>query len=363
MHACAGAGTPYLLRTAQGSGELEDVFRFRYEHFFCTFPNGYPGLDRSRQRICGPHDLRSIHYCAFDADGKLCAVCTSTPAVTPDLPPVWQDWFQLGRFAPLGLERVFVSTRMVIHPGHRGHGLFELFYRFMMSHSLEAGFEYAVHYCAPGLICRYEHHGHRVYDEPFTMPPGLLRVPMLLVLNDAEHLRRVGSPTAELCPARSPHSQAALEVTLPELTKRANFRLLTPAERLSYVGAHIGTEGLPEPDGILPVLEYASPLHLRVGLSHTAPPGGGFLSLVLSGALWEQGSDHAAGPGSFVGASLLADPTAPRPAFRVPSETEILVFDQSLTHVAARTGCDPDDPSPWQTLQQASMRLLSSHHP
>lgn len=357
-----GIHTRYLLRTAQGSGEMEEVFRFRYEHFFHSFPDGYPGLDRSRHRICGPHDEGSIHYCAFDADGRLCAVCTSTPALTPGLPPAWQEWFQLGRFAPLGLERVFISTRMVIHPDHRGHGLFGRFYRFMVVHSLEAGFEYAVHYCAPGLIYRYEHHGHRVYAEPFTIPPGLLRVPMLLVLNDAEHLRRVGSPAAELCPTRSPGSQAALQAALPELTTLCNFRLLAPTERLSYVLARIGTDRLPEAAEVLPVLEYASPLRLRAGLAHTAPPGGGFFCLVLSGSLWEEGAERAAGTGTFVGTGLLTDPSAPQPSFSVPTETELLVFDQHLIHAAAKTGPAPHVLSPWHTLHLAARRLLASHH-
>jgi hypothetical protein len=360
MHPGYGAGTRYLFRTAQGSGEMEDVFRFRYEHFFRHFPDGYPGLDRPRHRILGLHDWGSIHYCAFDTEGRLCAVCTSTPAVAPDIPPAWQEWFQLGRFAPLGLERVFVSTRMVIHPDHRGHGLFELFYRYMMVHSLDAGFEFAVHYCAPGLICRYEHHGHRVCTDPFTIPPALLRVPLLLVLNDTEHLRRVGSPTAELCAAYPPRSGAALQAALPELTTLWNFRLLSPKERLSYVHGRIGTGRLPESAVVLPVLEYASPLHLRAGLSHASPPGGGFLCLVLSGSLWEQGADSAAGPGSFVGAGLLGDPATRPPPFTVAAETEILVFDQNLTHVAARSGPAPDDPSPWRILHQAAMQL--PHH-
>jgi hypothetical protein len=364
MHGYFGAGTRYLLRTAEGKGELEAVFRFRYEHFFHNFSNGYPGLDRPCERIFEPHDLGSSHYCAFDADGRLCAVSTSTSAVAPDIPPAWQEWFQLSRLAPLGLERVVVSTRMVIHPDHRHNGLFKLFYRFIMGRYLDAGFDYAVHYCTPGLISRYELLGHRVYGEAFTMPPRLLRVPMLIALNDPEHLHRVGSPIAGLCTAHAPRSVASLQAVLPELTMLPNFRLLSPAERLSYVCVRAGTDRLPEPGVILPVLEGASPLCLKAGLSHAAAPGGGFLCLVLSGSLWEQGADRAAGPGSFVGASLLSDPTTPPPPFTVPAKAEILVFDQNLTHAASRIDPDPDYPSPWPSLYLACLRLFTlRQHP
>jgi hypothetical protein len=408
MHMACGAGNRYLLRTAEGSRELEAVFQFRYEHFFHNFAEGYPGLDRPRERVFEPHDVGGTHYCAFDADGKLCAVSSSTSAVAPDIPPAWQEWFQFGRLASLGLERVVVSTRMVIHPDHRGGRLFGLFYRFIMERYLEVGFEYAVHYCTPDLVCRYEHHGHRVYAKPFTKPPGLLRVPMLIALIDPEHLRRVNSPIVELCAAHTPkvvelgvssqfsggnkarpcdfgprtgvgagftpaqttklnttglprtlRAGVSLETVLPELSILPNFRLLSPEERLSYVCVRVGTDRLPESRAILPVLEYASPLRLKAGLSHAAPPGGGFVCLVLSGSLWEQGADAAAGAGSFVGASLLTDPATSPPRFTVQAEAEILVLDQNLTHAASRVSPDSGGLSLWRSLRLACLQLLS----
>lgn len=361
MQESSGVGTPYLLRAAQGSGELEAVFRFRYEHFFHSFPDGYPGMDRARHRIFGPHDLGSTHYCAFDAAGNLCAVSTATPAGAPDVPPSWQQWLQLGRLASLDLEKVVVSTRMVIHPGHRGHGLFERFYCYIMERYLEAGFEYAVHYCSPGFISRYEHLGHRPYGEPFTVPPGLLRVPMLIAFNDPGHLRRVRSPLIELCAARAARFGPSRQGALVELTMIPNFRLLSPGERLAYVLARVGTDRLPEPPVIQPVLEYASPLRLKAGLAHAAPPGGGFPCLILTGSLCEKGADRAADAGSFAGAGLLGDPTRPSPSFNVAVDSEILVFDVNLTHAAARIGSVPDDPRPWRCLRLACDQPLFAH--
>jgi putative hemolysin len=121
-------GPDYLLRTAQGSDELEAVFQFRYEHFFHCFPDGYPGLDHTQRRIFETHDLAADHYCAFDSDGKLCAVSTATPADAKDIPTEWRRWFQLAGLSRAQLGKVVVSTRMVIRPGHRHSGLFVAFY-------------------------------------------------------------------------------------------------------------------------------------------------------------------------------------------------------------------------------------------
>jgi hypothetical protein len=353
----------YLLRNTRGSRERDDVFRFRYEHFFHCFADGYPGIDRSKGILCEPHDARSTHYCAFDAAGNLCAVSTSTPADAPDIPETWGEWFQLEKLAPAGLDRVVVSTRMVIHPEHRSNGLFDLFYRFIMERYIEAGFAFAVHYCSPGLICRYERLGHRLYGEAFTMPAGLLRIPMIIALNDSDYLLRLGSPMAGPCGEHSPHSGTSLQHVLPLDSMSPNFHLLSPDERLSYVKTRIGASRLPLHENVPLVLEHASPLRLRAGLSHTAPPSGGFLCLILSGAIQEFGSEIKAGPGSLVGTYLLSDPTRQPPSFKVLSETEVLVFDRHLTTITPETAVDPEKDSPWHTLSQTCNRSQSAINP
>jgi hypothetical protein len=205
------------------------------------------------------------------------------------------------------------------------------------------------------MICRYEKLGHRLFAEPFTMPPGLLRTPMLIDLNDPGHLRLVGSPIAAMCEARAPRSPWSLQTGLPEPSTAPGFRLLLPDDRLSYVRSRVRT-GLPDPDEILPVLEYASPLFLRAGLGHAGPPSGGFLCFVLSGAVKEHDAETA-GPGLFVGSDLLIDPQKPAPAFEIPVDSEVLVFDQHLTRSASAIGGNLQDWSRWRVLNLACRQM------
>ncbi len=336
-----GGQNRYTLRTARGTDELEAVCRFRYEHFFKSFSDGYPGLDRAGARLFERHDRNSMHYCAFDSDGKLCAVSTATPAATTDTPAAWREWFQLGRLAPLDPDKVVVSTRMVIHPDHRRTSLFGRFHRFIMERYLEAGFSCALHYCSPGLICRYEGLGHQLYGEAFVVPTphgsGLLRVPMLIALNDYCRLRRMNPVLAELCSIYAPRTPSvSISAVLPELDRLPNFRLMDGEKRLAYVRSRLGQRPFPDLPSILPPLEYASPLRLGAGLSHAGPAGDGFLCFVLSGAIREQGSDRTDGPGSFVGTTAPEDPSAP---FIVLAETEVLVFDRGFAGNAGH--CPP----------------------
>lgn len=353
-------GHPYLMRRAQGRDELEAVLRFRYEHFFKCFAAGYPGLDHSRRRVFEPHDQASVHYCAFDAVGELCAVSSATPAGAKETPTEWGSWFRLGSLAHLGLNRVVVSTRMVLHPHHRHSGLFDAFYRFIIERYLDGGFACAVHYCSPGLVCRYEKLGHSLFGDPFVMPPGILRTPMLMDFNDIDGLRRVNSPIAGLCAARVPSFSGSLQTSSIGPVPPHAFRLLSPDERLDWLRRRTAAD-LPDLGEILPVLEHASLLLLRAGQSHAAPPSGGFLCFVLTGAIREQGTERVAGPGSFVGTSLLRFPKKNAPQFEVLVDSEVLAFDQNLTWSASRTGGDPEVQFPWRMLHLACGGFPSAH--
>lgn len=347
----------YLLRQVRGEGELEAVYRFRYQHFFRCFAAGYPGLDSVGKRVFEPHDSGSIHYCAFDCEGNLCAVSTATSGAAPGIPKEWEEWFKLSRLAAQGLDRIVVSTRMVIHPDHRhlSKGLFSLFYNFIIERYIEAGFDAALHYCSPGLISRYEHLGHRLYGGPFVIPPGILRVPMLIDLNDPEYLRGVGSPVAGLFAGRIPKTGVLSQTDLHGIDLLFNFRLLSAEERLSYLHEHIGAEKLPPAADLLPVLERASLLRLKAGMGHAAPPSGGLLCLVVKGSIREQGCETPAGPGDFIGTELLiADSAKPVPSFTVLTDAEVLFFDQALVREAVKAAPAQEDRFPWRLLQAAA---------
>ncbi len=324
--ACRG----FYLRPASGEEEFEAVYRFRYEHFFRCCSDGYPGLDRLRGRLFELHDPESIHLCAFDGAGGLCAVSTATPANHPEIPEPWAEWFELERLSPLGLDNVVVSTRMVLHPEYRRTRLFGLFYRFIMGQYFEAGFACAVHYCSPGFVSRYERLGHRLFGKPFIMPPGLLRVPMIIDLNDLDYLRGLNPELSKLHDLRCP-GPALLPISsmLPEFEYGTNFYLLSPEERLDYIREKLGPDGFSQRADLLPLLEHAALLHLKKGLFHRPPRGGGFLCLVLSGLLEETGANQSAGPGSFVRAGLPGDPPDPPSSFTVLEDSEVLVFDQA----------------------------------
>lgn len=335
----SGHGGPVMiLRQAQGPEELEAVFRFRYEHYFHRFTAGYPGVDHARRRVFEPHDLDSIHSCAFDDQGGLLGVSTATPAACPDMPPAWRDWFDLDRLSPLDPARTVISTRLVLHPKVRQTGLYGQFHGYIIASYVQAGFLNALHYCRPDLVCRFESLGHRRYGQVFNLPGGQYRVSMLMAFTDPDHLSRVGAPIWSLLEHDLPRPEPeALLAVLPELASLPNFRLLTPGERLDYVLARLTPQAAAcVPPEASAALEHASPLPLFPGQSLMPTAGDSFLAFILSGSAREGGADFS--PGDFIGAKPFAS------AFPVQAlePGEMLVFESSLAHALARSLPAPD---------------------
>lgn len=332
----------YTLRKAEGAAELEAVFRFRYEHYFRVFPEGYPGVDHVRQRMFEPHDLESEHVCAFDAQGRLVAVSTATPADASGAPAAWAGWLALERLRPLGLGRCIVSTRMVLHSQERGGELFAFFYKALKRRYVAAGLLASLHYCRPGLISRYQHLGHHSYATPFNLPGGQLRQPMLVALNDV-----AGQEGA-------PANAHGLHSALPELDREPRFHRLPAGERRAWVEERLRAAGVGAavlPAGGLPMLRRAAPLRVAAGQTLHAGPREGQLCLVLSGRLREERAGQVLdlGPGEFLGA-------AGGCVARAETAAELLAFDSALVGraQAALPGLPAGAAALWQALGEAA---------
>jgi hypothetical protein len=204
------------LHAASGSDGPSAVFSFRYEHFFHSFPPGYPGVDHARRMVFEPHDQDATHLCALkggasapapgetgytpavsaaalSAPGALLAVSTSVPATLRSIPESWPEWFGFALLGPKRLAKTVINTRMVLHPGVRGTDFFARFRLAALAHCREAGYLLALHYCGPAMAARYEALGHRLHHKAFEILPGLVRVPMIYDLRELD-----------ACPTRLP---------------------------------------------------------------------------------------------------------------------------------------------------------------
>jgi len=314
-----------VIRAAKGQHELDAVFRFRYDHFFNRFPTGYPGVDHEKRRMVEPHDRQAVHLCAFDERGAITAVSSAVPADLESLPDTWPRWFGFEALGAERLARTIVSTRMVLHPQVRRTDLFTRFHRAILCGYREAGHLFAVHYCRPDLMSRYESLGHRRYHKAFHLPSGQLRVPMIMDLSD--------------------QNTPAGKYSLPPDFVHPAFCLMRLDERLECLRSRLdgASSGLPwadQPEQLDHVLRQASLLRIDDARCLWQSPDEANLGLVLSGSFAESNGSapRLLGPGEFIGSHLIDRPGVDCTGISVTSGAnggEILIFAPGLVRAAS----------------------------
>lgn len=174
--------------------ERRAVYRLRYDVYVAEQGKAYAQAD---------HDERLLRDDADDYKGAcLLVTVAGQPVATVRTTHLHDDAayhayrvrFDLARYSISSRSEMVVCSRLAILPQYRKtrvvHTVFEEIYR----HEAQRGVRLCFQYCAPALVPLFEHYGFREYA-PVVEDPILGRAHrMLLILDDLEHLRSVGSP-------------------------------------------------------------------------------------------------------------------------------------------------------------------------
>jgi hypothetical protein len=127
--------------------------------------------------------------------------------------------FQIDDFARAWpLSQVAVGTQLAVQSEQRVKGMSDALIEETYRYALERGIRFGLAACAPSLHGLFEYYGFREYLPPAILPNGDAVLRMLLVLEDAAHLRECDSPLQHL--VRDPAAAAA-----PLAWMRRTFRL------------------------------------------------------------------------------------------------------------------------------------------
>lgn len=107
--------------------------------------------------------------------------------------------FQIDDFARAWpLSQVAVGTRLAVQSEQRVKGVIDPLIGETYRYALEHGIRFGLAACAPSLHGLFEYYGFREYLPPAILPNGDAVLRMLLVLEDAAHLRECDSPLQHL---------------------------------------------------------------------------------------------------------------------------------------------------------------------
>ncbi len=174
--------------------ERQAVYRLRYDVYVAEQGKAYVQADHAERLLRDAADDYSGACLFITVDGQPAGTVRATYLHDDAAYAAYRELFNLERWDTSMRESMVVCSRLAILPQYRKtrvvHKVFEELYRYEAQRDVRLCFQY----CAPALVPLFEHYGFREYA-PVVEDPVLGKAHrMLLVLDDLDHLQRVGSP-------------------------------------------------------------------------------------------------------------------------------------------------------------------------
>ncbi len=112
--------------------------------------------------------------------------------------------YALRAFSAFGPEYLSFTDHMVIGKRWRGSQAPALMTAAAFKLARSAGAHFDFTYCPPALVGLYEKIGYRAYSDGYLQADEGLQVPMILVMDDVQHLQSINSPFAKLALLKKP---------------------------------------------------------------------------------------------------------------------------------------------------------------
>lgn len=239
----------YQIRQAETTPQRQAVYSFRYQCYVEELDKkDTPGASHERRMIHQPHDDHSRHFFVEDDPGRICAVFTETALDRGPVPDSWRLIFGLDRLAGIDPRTMSVGSRLMLRSDVRGSTLLARLLGHVYRTQLQEGRLYTLIYCSPALVALYQQLGFRRYTDSGNLSrDGMYMIPMMLLLTDVEHLRRIGSPFHRLTKGLdlAPPATGALVESFPKLGQDVAARALDEDELWTRIAAGLTADSGP----------------------------------------------------------------------------------------------------------------------
>lgn len=179
--------------------EKERLYRFRYDIYVEELgKSGVAAADHSSRLLVDEYDDMARQFYVETGDqitACLRTLMTGSREGDHAIPEVLGATYHVEPFLDFSPKaRISFSSRLMVSAGQRGSAALHLMLSQAYEVALDQGVMFDFCHCAPALVELYEHLGYRRYAPNFADPEVGYRVPLVLLLRDADHLRAIRSP-------------------------------------------------------------------------------------------------------------------------------------------------------------------------
>ncbi|HWR06727.1 cyclic nucleotide-binding domain-containing protein [Sporomusa sp.] len=330
------------VRIAEEPWEKSEIYKLRYQVYVQEMGKPLSSIFNKTKQIFDAMDDRSI-LLYVQAGSEIAATLRLTISSPDDYPSDIIEAFQFQKFrtisegfakSPYGL-----ATKIAALAHYRSSPAFYLMlvesYRLLHDHKAPICFGG----CNPSIVPLYERIGFRRFTKNFTDPGYGLLVPLVMVLEDQEHMRAAKSPIYRLARNR-PNDRTVAQLfskAFPEISKQHNSQLVTQESLSKYLEDKLSNNS----PFIFPVFKYLDAKEvirlLLVGVIFSCSPGdcivnqdglSSDLYILLHGTLVSSAneSSHMLQPGDHFGNLTASSQSRQTTSVSAVTECEVFVL-------------------------------------
>ncbi|MDF2572953.1 MAG: putative transcriptional regulator, Crp/Fnr family, partial [Sporomusa sp.] len=234
------ADCPLQVRIATSQQEKREIYKLRYQVYVQEMGKPLGSIFNKKKQIFDAMDDRSI-LIYVQAGSEIAATLRLTIASAGDYPSDLAETFQMHKIKAVSEDlsntHFGLATKIAAKPHYRSSPAFYLMlvesYRLLSNQ--KATFCFGG--CNPAVVPLYERIGFRRFTSNFTdLGYGLL-IPLVMVIQDIEHMKVIKSPIYRLA-RKQPNDSAIAQRFLkafPEVSKGHNTQLTTRETLWEYL--------------------------------------------------------------------------------------------------------------------------------
>lgn len=217
------------IRIATTAGEMEQIHRLRYQCYVEELGWNYAQADAKTKELRDPLDEHGTIYYA-EHEGRVVATYCLHFAGGFELPDKWRAHYALDEFKDFSETTFSFSSRLAVAPELRGSTVVPRILMKAYEEGWRRGTRFNFCCCRPRLVDLYERLGFIRYKDNILESAAGYMVPMLLLNEDAQHLKAVRSPFHKICLANHHSAQTArwFDERFPGLRASATRQMLEP---------------------------------------------------------------------------------------------------------------------------------------
>jgi len=199
----------HTIGVAHTDAEKRAIYELRYQVYIEEMGKPYRHADHERKQLSDQLDENAtLLYSA--RDGRITGTVRINWGEDRQALSAFSKTCGLADFECFPARTLSFCSRLMVRPQHRCSALAAALSTAAYLGGRERGTQFNFVHCVPRLLRLFERMGFRRYKDPFYDPEMGMQVPLVLVVEDIEHLRATRSPFLSKALERPNNNRAGL---------------------------------------------------------------------------------------------------------------------------------------------------------